>query len=241
MRTTIFTNEQIRDIAFDCTDLKDLVKTFEAQFQNQGEVICQFVINGMALEEDDEARLSQTRVEEIKKLEIRSEKPTALLFEVLKNWQTEIPRIIEQTDELAQTLRQKGPEGHYTAFVNLIDSCQFLIESLVSMDAVVDVGLFLDRMTWAQNEKEMARAMGQALDSFQKKDFAQLGDVLEYDLANSLQSWFDLLKGLGKDLQEANERDSRELADRIFKKSGQPEQDSLDRSSTPSCGRSARE
>ena len=230
MRASVFTAEQIKQIGFDCTNLKDLVKVFEEQFQDQGEVICQFIINGMALQEDDEARLSQTQIEEIQKLEIKSEKPTALLFEVLKNWQSEIPRIIEQVDGLAQTLRLKGPDGHYTAFVDLIDSCQFLIESLVSMDAVIDIGLFLDRMTWALNEKEMARAMGQALDSFQKKDYAMLGDVLEYDLANSLQSWFDLLKGLGRDLQEANERDSRELANRIFKKSAQPEQDTLDRS-----------
>lgn len=227
MNTTTLNHEQIEQNYFDCESLKDLMETIEKDMQASGEVVCQFIVNGMALHENDEKRLHGTPITDVQSLEIRSERPAQLLFEVLKNWEIEIPGIVSQTDTLAQNIRAKGPEGQYTAFVNLIDSCQFLIESLVSMDTVIDTAAFLDRHAWTKSEDQMSVAVGQALDCFERKDFAVLADVLEYDLANSLQSWFDLLKGLNRDLQEENERDSRALNDRIFKKSGPAESDPL--------------
>jgi hypothetical protein len=232
MRSTVLNRNQIAESHFHCENLKDLMGSIENQMQTTGEVVCQYVLNGMTLREDDEKRLSEIKLDEIETLEVRSEKPTALLFDILKNWETEIPRIIEQTDHLASNLRAHGPEGQYTAFVNLIDSCQFLIESLVSIDSVVETAAFLPRENWLKNEKEIADAIGQALSSFEKKDFSLLGDILEYDLANSLQSWFDLLKGLNRRLQEENERDSGALTDRVFKKSGGTQSNPVDQSSS---------
>ena len=230
---------EIEQSHFDCDSLKELMGAIENKMQVHGEVVCQYVLNGMALKEEDELRLSAIKVEEIETLEVRSERPTALLFEILKNWEIEIPRIIIQTDKLAELIRAQGPEGHYTAFVNLIDSCQFLIESLVSVDSVIETGLFLSRDLWIQNEKIMAEAIGQALDAFERKDYAQLGDVLEYDLANSLQAWFDLLKDLNHSLQEENERDSGSLADRIFKKSADAGKNSVHQQAAPEGGQPA--
>lgn len=236
MKSTFLTRAQISKKHFDCANLSDLMKAVEDDMQTRGEVVCQYVLNGMHLEESDERRLSSTPVSDIDILEIRSEKPTALLFDILQNWEIEIPRVIGKTDELATQLRIKGPEGRYTGFVNLIDSCQFLIESLVSMDSVVDVGQFLSREEWTRCEYQMGEAIGQALLAFEKKDYPLLGDVLEYDLANSLQSWFDLLKSLRTSLQEENDRDSGALTERLFKKSGEPQSNPVDLEAAPADG-----
>ena len=237
MKSTILNRAELEKTHFDCENLKDLMASIEDLMQTRGEVVCQYVVNGMALQEADEKRLSETRIEEIETIEVKSEQPTALLFEILKNWELEIPRIIEQTDALAGSIRLRGPDGQYTAFVNLIDSCQFLIESLVSMDSVIETDPYMPREGWLASEKEMASAIGLALESFEKKDHAMLADTLEYDLANSLQSWFDLLKGLNANLQEENDRDSGALTHRIFKKSGESQSDSLDREASLESGR----
>jgi len=218
MKTTNLGKSEIQQTYFDCENLRDLMLAIESRMQESGEVVCQYVLNGMVLQEADEARMSGIGIEEIKNLEVRTEKPTALLFEILKNWELEIPRIIEQTDGLAKSMRADGPEGHYTAFVNLIDSCQFLIESLVSMDSVIETQFFLSRQDWSISEKQMSQAIHQALQSFEKRDFSMLGDILEYDLANSLQSWLDILVALNHNLRQEHIRDSEALALKIFKK-----------------------
>ncbi|MFN7729680.1 MAG: hypothetical protein ACK5P7_11035 [Bdellovibrio sp.] len=222
MKSTMITPAELEQTYFGCDSLKDLIQRLEAEFQKRGEVVCQFVINDLALHESDEVKLGATKMSDIQKVEVRSEKPSALLIDIVHNWELELPKMVTLSDNLAQSLRLKGIEGQYTPFVQLIDSCQFLIESLVSMDSIIDTDLFMDRAIWMQNEKLMTEAVGQALGAFEKKDFAILADVLEYDIANALQAWFDLLKDLGGQLRAENEQDSKKLTDRIFKKSGPP-------------------
>ncbi|MBX2996400.1 MAG: hypothetical protein KF681_16380 [Bdellovibrionaceae bacterium] len=219
MKSTVINRGELEQIYFGCDNLKDLIAQVEAEFQKRGEVVCQIIINDMALHESDEVKLGATLMTDIAKVEVRSEKPSALLIDIVHNWELELPKMVTLSDNLAQGIRLKGPEGQYTSFVQLIDSCQFLIESLVSMDSIIDTELFLDRQVWMQNEKMMTEAVGQALSAFEKKDFAILADVLEYDIANALQAWFDLMKDLGGRLRAENDQDSQHLTDRIFKKS----------------------
>ena len=237
MKSTQITQADLEQTYFDCETLSDLILSLENDFQKRGEVVCQVIINGMPLQESDESKLGQTRMHELKTVEVRSEKPSALLIDILANWEAELPKMIRHSDQLAQGLRQRGPEGQYTSFVQLIDSCQFLTESLVSMDSIVDMGLFLDRAVWLGNEKIMTEAVGQALTAFEKKDFSVLADVLEYDLANALQSWFDLLKSFNERLKAENDQDSQQLTDRIFKKSSTAGDNSVADEVTPTnCG-----
>lgn len=219
MRSTLLQQSQLDQTHFNCETLAELIRSIETDFQSRGEVICQIIINDLPLHESDEARLAMTHISEIHKVEVKSAKPSQLLIDILQNWESEFPKMIEMADQLSTDLRLKGTEGgQYTAFVQLIDSCQFLIESLVSMDAILETDQFLNRQVWIESEKLMTHAVGQALQAFEAQDFTLLADVLEYDLANALQSWSDLLKSLGLRLKTENDENSNELSNRIFKK-----------------------
>ncbi|GIL16787.1 MAG: hypothetical protein BroJett040_05380 [Oligoflexia bacterium] len=218
MNTTVMTqNELIEKYGTEPKTLGELFKLIEMDLQSSGEVICQFRVNGMRLSQEDEVRMSSFDRDQIDVLEIQSQKPTDLLFELLDNWSLELPKLIESTDQLAGGIRFEGMEGHLKSFVEMIDSCQFLVESLVSLEGVIKTD-YVQSKEWRENALLTSRAIGDALKAFEKKDFVLIAEILEYDLGHSLQIWKELLDGLSQSLKKENERNSKEFSEGIFKK-----------------------
>ena len=215
-KTTLNKNEI--DSTFPGTqDLGSLFQNLEHAFQERGEVICQFRINGMVLTEADEQRLSLIGLDEVETVEVDSQSPEVLLFSLLENWIRELPVLMENADRLAKEIKFDGIEGHLKAFVDLLDSCHFLTESLVSLDNIIKAPI-INRESWQKAEALTARAIGEALKTFEQKDFVLLSEILEYDLGNALQTWFEEIKRLNQTLKEENTRDAQRFSEKIFEK-----------------------
>ena len=183
-------------------NLGQVFQQIEKELQVRNEVVCQFKINGLALDEADEKRLAVVGLSEVEILEVKSQKPSSLLGEVLINWVQQIPGLIQQNDELANDIRFKGIEGQLKKFVDLVDGSQLLIDSIISINNVFPNLSLVKSESWLAAEKQTARTIGQALEAFQKKDFTQLADVLGYDMGHSLQTWMELLEGLKKEIKD---------------------------------------
>ncbi len=210
MITLRYTGPQITNQFPELTDLAQVFSAFEKQFEKQGQVICQFRINGMQLSEAEEAKAKFVTIQEIELVEILVDTPTNLLEAVIINWIDELPAMIEKTDNVAETFRQDGFQIQYTPFVRLVDSCQFLIDSLLSIQSLRGQDKTVGSADWRKLEAATVKAIGESLAAFEKKDANWLADVLEYDLANSLQSWYELLKKIdGKftDLEQSKAQD----------------------------------
>jgi len=164
------------------------------------EVVCQFKVNGMALDEEGEKRLAAAKLEEVQTLEVMSQQPTAILGDILQSWSQQIPAMIKQNDDLAASIRFKGMEGHLKTLVELIDQSQLLVDSIMSIDTVFSEIPIVQSDKWRSAQKQMAEGIGEALSAFQKKDFAWLADILEYDMGHSLQLWMELLESLKQDV-----------------------------------------
>lgn len=203
--------------------LSVIFEKIHLQWQEKGEVICQFRINGMNLSEADEGRLAQATLGEVVTIEVDSERPADLLQAVLQNWVTELPTLITNADQLSQEIRFEGIEGKLSSFVNLVDSCQFLVDSLVTLEGVVQTQSWTQSEQWIENEKLTARAIGEALAAFEKKDFNLLSEVVEYDLGHSLQVWLDLLKGFLEKVIDERAKDPL-IGERLFKKDALPKE-----------------
>lgn len=175
------------------TSLKDLFVSIEEELQNEGFVVCQYVLNGMNLTEDDEQRLGVSKLVEVRELKVKYETPSALFGEILKGWIDEIPGLIKQADELAATARAMELDTKMPRFIRFVENAQLLVESLISVRAVVNLEGFGVLPEWEKVEREFNVAIGEALESFRAKDMNLLADVLEYDTADGLQKWFDLL------------------------------------------------
>lgn len=200
------------------TTLGVVFKALENDLKKVGEVVCQFKVNGMTLDEASEQRLAEVLLGEVETLDVTSQRPTEILQGVLGNWCLQIPKMLEKNDLLSSNFRYKGIEGQLKPLVALVDDCQLLVDSLISIDQVFPQLEVVQSTSWKTAQRQMALAIGEALAAFQKKDFTQLADILEYDMGHSLQVWLDILTGL----QESTKNGSRHVVE-DRNGSGEPE------------------
>lgn len=196
MITQRYNAENIQTEFPELSNLSELFGALEQKTLTSGQVICQFRVNGMNFTENDEKKAQEMAIRDIEFLEILVDTPMNLLASVIQNWLEDLPRLVERADQLSAGIREKGLEANYTPFVRLIDDCQFLTDSLLSIRTFPIASDIVGRPDWEDGEKAMAKAVGESLQAFEKKDSNWLADVIEYDLANCLQIWHELLGGL---------------------------------------------
>jgi hypothetical protein len=206
MKAYQWTREQIATQFSDSHTLGDLFRGIELMLGKDNQVVCQFKVNGLVLTEETENRLRESDVQDVDLIEAQGQEPADIMTGILRNWCDEIPKMLDINDRLSQDLRFQGVEGRLKPLVSLIDSCQLLVDSLISIDNLLVRSQTVQRENWQKAEKMTAASIGEALQAFQKKDFTLLADVLEYDLGHSLQSWQELLGQLMVELQ--NDKDA---------------------------------
>lgn len=206
-------------LAYDKTDLLeafgetahlgDIFSAVEGLLKQRGEVVCQFRVNGLNLTEENEIKLSKVPIHEIELLEVESQQPSDLIGLILKEWTLQLPEMVNQADKLSKALRDKGFEGQMRHLVQLIDSCQMLVDSLISFDSLYADHALLQSPSWKNAEAFMAKSIGEALVAFQKKDLVLLADVLEYDIGQALTNWSELLVQFDKEIALSKEGNAK--------------------------------
>lgn len=179
-----------------CQTLAELFRAVEKEAEVGGRVVCQFRINGVNFTEADEKKVEPFGLSEVKVVEVLVDTPENLLNSVILNWIEELPRMVIQSDNISTALREDGFNVQYTPIVRLIDSCQFLTESLMSMRSFPNVQALIDSNEWNRATDLMSKAVSETVTAFEKKDSNWVADVIEYDLASSLQRWQEVLRDL---------------------------------------------
>lgn len=192
--------------------LGQIFSAVEDLLRSRGEVVCQFRVNGLNLTEENETKLAQVPIHEIELLEVESQLPSDLIGLILREWTLQLPSMIDQSDRLSKALREKGFEGQMRALVQLIDSCQMLVDSLISFDSLYSDHALLQGSAWKSAESFMAKSIGEALIAFQKKDLVLLADVLEYDIGQALVNWSELLVQFDKDIALSKEGNAKPVS-----------------------------
>jgi hypothetical protein len=194
------------------SDLSQIFSAVEELLRARGEVVCQFRVNGLNLTEENEKKLAQVPIHDIELLEVESQLPSDLIGLILREWTLQLPSMIDQADRLSKALREKGFEGQMRALVQLIDSCQMLVDSLVSFDSLYADHALLQSNAWKSAESFMAKSIGEALEAFQKKDLVLLADVMEYDIGQALVNWSELLVQFDRDIASSKEGNANSSA-----------------------------
>jgi lambda repressor-like predicted transcriptional regulator len=201
MNLKTYTREMLTSRFPEETSLQTVFRQLEADLHPTGEVVCHFKINGMSLTEEAEQRLAQVNLQEVQTIEVGSQNPGQILESILSTWALRIPSIIEKNDELSKKIRFDGVEGAMKMFVELIDDCQLLIDSIISINSLFPHMQGVQSEVWKKAESLIADGIGQSLQAFEKKDYTLLADVLEYDLGHALQSWLEILAVLETNVQ----------------------------------------
>lgn len=196
MITIRYSQEQLNSQYPGCETLSQLFRAVEKTAEIEGQVVCQFRINGVNFTEADEKKLEPLSMREVNVVEVLVDTPENLLNSVISNWIEELPRMVIQADGIAKSLRDDGFNVQYTPIVQLIDSCHFLTESLTSIQRFSHVRALMDEKVWTESTELMGKSVSETLTAFEKKDSNWVADVIEYDLASSLQQWQQVLKDL---------------------------------------------
>lgn len=194
MKQLSLTADQINELKNTCSNIETLIQTIEADQQADGNVVCQFVINGIRLSDSDETRMKAFNISDLNSVTLLLDKPDNLLKEIIHNWQNEIPKIVAHADGLSNLIRDRGVESQITSFIQLVESCQLLVQSLISLSNVIDTQRIFDTGQWYISEKILAEAVGETLKVFDQRDSKTLADVIEYDLANALVNWLEIFE-----------------------------------------------
>ena len=222
MRIQKYEKNEIETNFFDCKVLGEVFKKIESELETFGYVVCQYQVNGLSFSEGDEAKFAELKTEEIFQIEFKFETPTILLTSVLKNWLEEIPRMVEQSDALVLEMKTNGLKGNYSKLVQLVDNCQTLVDSLISLRSIIQVKNFGIEERWQLQENAFAITISETLAAFEKKDFTLMADVIEYDVAEGLNKWASLLSDLLNAIESQNRSGTKEenddLRKRLFKR-----------------------
>ncbi len=173
----------------------------EQDLRSTNQVVCRYIINGLEIAEEDEARFSTVTLEEIETLEYLTENSRDLTGIVLRGWIEALPELIQKTENLAQRMRAQGLSGLLKPIHDLVQNCEVLIDSTLTIKTTMgDQFLGSSPGDWYKTEEFSKKTVLEALRALENKDFVLLADVLEYDLNNMLQMWLDHLRVLEKSL-----------------------------------------
>jgi hypothetical protein len=189
---------ELRDFYKTETQLGKVFGDIERDLRSTDQVVCQFIVNGLELQESDEPKFSVVSLVEVETLEYLTEDKNALVSQVLNAWVHALPELISKTEKLAQHLREDGFPGLLKAITNLVENCDYLVGSMVSMKMMMGDRLAGFSLGWERAEEQSCSALKQAIVAMEKKDSVQLADILEYDLNQALQTWHESLVQIGE-------------------------------------------
>lgn len=193
--------QELRDFYQENISLGKVFTDIESDLRSSNQVVCRYIVNGLEVSEAQESRFATVKLEEIDTLEYLTENSRDITSIVLKGWIEALPELMEKTELLAKRMRLQGFSGLFKAIHDLVQNCEFLIDSTITLKATMgDQFLVSSPVDWAKAEEESKKTVGEALRALESKDFVLLADVLEYDLNNVLQMWLDHLRVLEKSL-----------------------------------------
>jgi hypothetical protein len=190
--------QELRDFYQTETQLGRVFMDIERDLKGSNQVVCQFIVNGLALQESDEPRFSIISLREVDTLEYLTEDSESLVGSVINSWIDALPELIANTEELAEHVRRAGLTGSFKAIHDLVENCEYLVGSMVSLKGMLGDTLTARNLSWPEAEKISHEAVRQAIAALETKDFVQLADILEYDLNHALQTWLECLVQLGE-------------------------------------------
>lgn len=181
-----------------CHILKDLVAQIENDVRAKGCVVCSVLVNGLKLNEADELRLGLTLKEDIDFIEVELERPDQLMKSTVISQLELMEEIDRVAQAAAESFRQLDVGRGQELLISLLDGCRWFTDALVVLRSVLQTlsPQALDFDQWQSAQNKLHQVLSELLAAVENQDKVLLADLLEYELANSLEKWRELLTRL---------------------------------------------
>ncbi|MEK6774743.1 MAG: hypothetical protein AABY64_12440 [Bdellovibrionota bacterium] len=189
------------------TKLARVFSDIEMDLKSQNRVVCQYIINGKKIEEEDEVVFSEWDLTQVSTLEYLSEGVAHLVVDVVRTWIRALPEFVEQIEKLAEELRFEANKKSRSAVLDMIENCEYLVDSLIPVKSLMGDSVAAGLKPMVQAEEQTRKSLAEAIKALEKKNFVLLADIIEYELTTALQSWHQGLLELLPVVQESANKD----------------------------------
>ncbi len=189
------------------TKLAQVFSDIESDLKSQNRVVCQYIVNGNKVEEEDEVVFSGWDLSQVQTLEYLSAGVSHLVEDVVRTWITALPEFVQQIEKLAGELRFEASKKSRATVLDMIENCEFLVDSLIPIKSLMGDSVAAGLASMVQAEEETRKALSEAIIALEKKDFVLLADIIEYELTTALQSWHRGLHDVLPAVQESANKD----------------------------------
>lgn len=193
------------------TPLAIIFRDIEKDLSESQQVVCRFVVNGIELSEHEELKLAQAELREVKTLEFWADQPFNLMLDVTQGWIETMPEMIQNTEALCHQLRTVRESAPIKPFYDLVENCEFIVGSLISIQSLGGDHFQDQHATWQETSEHLRTHLLAGYEAVEKKDFVTLADILEYELIPCFEMWQKSLINVRKRLQENRDEFKQKL------------------------------
>lgn len=195
MTTSTWDSSEIATQFGSCQNLKEVIARLESEFSNRGEVICEIKINGMTLNDADEAKFATNPVEGIQTMTVQSQRPSTLIVDAMDSALAFLPELESYALAAAEAMRISDLKHGGSTFISALDGCQWLVDTIVHMrGAASGIGdPIAQPEKWFQAEKHFGQVVAQVSEAYANADTVLVADILEYELTSAIQVWREAL------------------------------------------------
>ncbi len=200
------TGEELLGVYQGETPLRRVFSDIEKDLIGTGQVVCQFIVNGLEFSEADELKFAEMPLSKVTTLEYVSEAKKIIHFQVIEGWLSALPELISASENLSQKITKGGLRSIWRDVKELADNSLFLVNSLATLQTVVG-DQYLSMVTeWVVCEKNLHKAIEQLLKALEGKDEKVAAIVLDFDLPTCLEDWRKTLRTLMDKFEEKSDR-----------------------------------
>jgi hypothetical protein len=179
-----------------CLNLAQVIDQLEKEISARGEVICEIAINGVLLEDGDEARMAERPRQAIEEIAIRTDRPENLIRQAMQSTHSFIPLLTEASLSTAHSFRDGRWQQAAEQFREAIEGCHWFVETLLhARGAASGTGQPVrGAERWHEAEKMLFRVVQELTEAYDRKDYVLTADLLEYELTAALEMWEPVIR-----------------------------------------------
>ena len=169
--------------------LGELVEVTSKQARERGEFVCAITVNGLSINEEQEARFDSTLVDEISEFSIKIQSLSVLLDQSIEECSIFLGQLIKSIETAAEIFRTEDLTRAHQFYKTCIEGTQLFVEMLTHYKVAYQKGFGPVPESWGHFETKLTLALRQILEAYRQKNYILVSDLLEYEICQVLSDW----------------------------------------------------
>jgi len=186
-------------------NLKEALDKIKEELKEKNLVVTKVLVDGKEIPLLQEVVWKERAVSEIEKVEVSSANPRELTIAGVLDSLTILPKINESLREAVRLIQTGSQEKGLNLLAEALEGLNWFNVVIQGVEKVLGIELSsfsIKGVDLLKKREELAEILRKALSSFQNRDFVNLGDLIEYELAPQIESWLEVIPDLIKEVDK---------------------------------------